>query len=105
MQTMVKFSKDLEENNSKATQCQWQGIRDNLQHCQDITQDKILLQAIQHGVNAPLQDFPNPNIRNLRNRPAQKEITDTFGEYLQTNALRPLTAEELQQTKYWVPIF
>ena len=105
MQMTGQLSKDLEENHSKANQCQWQGIRDNLQHRQNITHDTILLQAIQHGVKAPLQYFLNPNTHKLRNFPAQQEITETIGEYLKTKALRPVTAKELQQTKYWVPIF
>ena len=81
MQVPGQLSRDLEENQSKATQFQWQGIRDNLQHWQEITQDKILLHAIQHGVKARLQDFPKPNSHKLRNCPAQKEITETTGEY------------------------
>ena len=65
----------------------------------------ILLHAIQKGVKAPLKDFPKPNSHKLRNCPSQEEITETIGEYLQTSALKQLTAEKINQTHYWVPIF
>jgi len=93
----------MEENHKKSHPCQWQGVRDHIQDWQELTSDKILLQAIRKGVKAPMNTFPHPHMP--RGCPTSKELTETIGEYWTTGAIRKMDKEEEDRTKFWVPIF
>ena len=104
-----KSSPDLEEalqqNALTSQNCQWLGPRSAIEKWQALTTDKILLQAIQKGVRAPLHSFPKPNTKSVRTCKQHPEIDKTIGEYLANQAIRLLNPQEIQSSKYWVPIF
>ena len=91
------LQKALQDNLTNSSPCQWQGVRNQITNWQQLTKDKMVLKAIAQGVRAPLARIPAPNCQQLRDCTPQEDITKTFGEYLQTKAIRPRTKEEEQK--------
>jgi len=101
--TNLGLQSAMEENVSQAHRCQWEGVRQHIHNWEQLTSDKILLQAIKRGVKAPMNTFPHKHLP--RECPVSEEITATIGEYSSTCAIRKLTHQEEQRTHFWVPVF
>jgi hypothetical protein len=95
----------LERNEKECPVCPFQGPQERIEHWEEITNDRILLQAIRKGAKAPLSAIPMPNNETCPPCPVQESLTKTIGEYLETRAIRKLSPEEAEKTRYWTPIF
>ena len=47
--TNLGLQSAMEENTSQAHRCQWEGVRQDIHEWEQLTNDKILLQAIKKG--------------------------------------------------------
>ena len=91
--------------NQKGTpvSCAYLGPLQSLPKWEALGADKVLLQGIAHGVQAPLHSIPKP--LPPRTFPEHPSMTTTIGEYSHEGAIRGLTSDEAARTRYWVPIF
>ena len=69
----------------------------------------MLLMAIRKGIKAPLSQTPAPSNPTHQLQANHKQhfnsLMETIGEYCQTGAVRALTNQGMNRTRYWVPIF
>jgi hypothetical protein len=94
----------MEDNNLHITLPLAQGLRERLHHWQELGADNVLLAAIKKGIKSPLTKVPTPNNPHLTKEDANK-LNKTLQEYVDQKVIRPLSLQEQQATKYWVPIF
>ena len=92
-------------NKQQSPPNQWEGPRRQLLKWEQLGADKALLQAIQHGVKAPLNQIPTAQQCRRLTALEEESMTTTIGEYLESMAIRPLTGEEEQRTKSWTNVF
>ena len=79
-------------------------LRQRISAWEGITQDKVLLHAIEKGVRAPLRSIPPPN-NNKVMYSTSPELATTIMDYLEAGVITKLGMTQAQRTKYWVPIF
>ena len=80
------------------------GPRLRIEAWQALGADKVLLQAISKGIKSPITQIPAPCFKDLPQEDAQK-LLPTISDYINRGAIRLLTPEEYEKTKYWVPVF
>jgi hypothetical protein len=78
------------------------GPRQALTLWADLGADKTLIQALSHGIRAPISSIPPPRSVPPTNHP---NIWPAIQESLQSGTIRELSPEEISRTKTWVPTF
>ena len=97
-------AKAMQSNKEGSHGCLRLGPREHIQMWRKLGADKALLQAIEIGIQAPITRIPQPS-NNYQVREGIDLVLPAIEEYLADGAIRKLTAQETERTKYWVPIF
>jgi hypothetical protein len=93
----------MDRNAISSPTCPFLGPSQCIDAWKSLGTDKVLLQVLTKGINAPLHTVPKP--RAATNHHNQESLMQTIGEYLAAGVIRPLTEEEEQRTRFWTPTF
>ena len=102
-QSTMSVRQAMDRNQQCCPRCPFQGPRKNIDYWKKIGADNVLIQGILKGVAAPLHQVPKQQSPMQAN--GEDQLQPTIMEYLETNAIRPLTKEEVDRTRSWIPIF
>ena len=93
----------LDRNANNYPTCPFLGPRHHIPKWELLGSDKVLLQVLKKGINAPLHAVPQPKAATKYHN--ENSLMTTIGEYLAAGVIRPLTGAEEARTRFWIPTF
>ena len=91
----------LDRNANNSPTCPFLGPRQHIPEWELLGSDKVLLQVLKKGINAPLHAVPQPKAATKYHN--ENSLMTNICEYLAAGVIGPLSEAEEARTRFWIP--